>query len=191
MSKLRLPYVDFPRVPAKQLQRLKCGEIYYDNDDGICSFQLVCLLCKMKHYAFEDFSIHIRNVHNMKSESVSACAEDEPQDNCDQFLPEDESDEVVEEEDPIANADYTQQLSVCSFESESEPELQEDNDSQSELEMETPTATALEPSDFNDEDSESEVETEYVFKVGTFLKCVRVYIHVLYIFVETTTEQGV
>lgn len=185
MSKLRLLNVDFPRVPAKQQQRLKCGEIFYDSDDGICSFQLVCLLCKMKHFAFEDFSIHIRNVHSMKWEGASACAEDEPQENCDQFLPEDESDEVVEEEeDPIANADYTKQLRVCSIDSESEHELKQDSDSHSELEMETTTATALEPSDFNDEDSESEVETQYVFKVGTFLKCVHecMYVFTRYIF---------
>lgn len=180
MSKLRLLNVDFPRVPAKQQQRLKCGEIFYDSDDGICSFQLVCLLCKMKHFAFEDFSIHIRNVHSMKWEGASACAEDEPQENCDQFLPEDESDEVVEE-DPIANADYTKQLRVCSFDSESEHELKQDSDSHSELEMETTTATALEPSDFNDEDSESEVETQYVFKVGTFLKCVH---ECMYVFIR-------
>lgn len=173
MSKLRLLNVDFPRVPAKQLQRLKCGEIFYDSDNEICSFQLVCLLCKMKHFAFEDFSIHIRNVHSRKSDGVAtACAEDEPQDNCSQFLREDESDEEVEEEeDPIANEDYNKQLRVCSFELESEPELefQEDSDLHSELEMETTTATALAPSDFYDEDSDSEVEKQYVFKVCTFL----------------------
>lgn len=175
MSKLRLLNVEVSRLPTKQSQRLKCGEIFYDCDDGICSFQLVCFLCKIIHFAFEDFAIHIQNVHSKCGGLASfPTAEAEPQplqDNCLEFLPEDVSDE----EDPIGNTDY-KPLRSCTFndnesasESEPEPEANEscDDDLHSEFEMDTTTATAREPSDFH-ENSESEAEKQHVFKVGYY-----------------------
>lgn len=160
--------------PTKQPQQLKCGEIFYDCDDGICSFQLVCLLCNMKNFGFEDFSIHIRNVHSLASfPKAVESTEDEPQllqDNCLQFMPEDVSDE----EDPIANTNFEKELRGYLFndnqsasDSEPEPEANEscEEHSHSEFEMDTTTATAQEePSDFH-ENSESEGEKEYVYKV--------------------------
>lgn len=63
MLKQCLINVDFSRLHAKQQLRPKCGEIFYESDNEYCSFQLVCCLCEMKHFAFDDFSMHIRNVH--------------------------------------------------------------------------------------------------------------------------------
>ncbi|XP_030564755.1 zinc finger protein 2 [Drosophila novamexicana] len=63
MLKQCLINVDFSRLHANQQLRPKCGEIFYESDNEYCSFQLVCCLCEMKHFAFEDFSMHIRNVH--------------------------------------------------------------------------------------------------------------------------------
>ncbi|KAH8331941.1 hypothetical protein KR067_003950 [Drosophila pandora] len=56
-----LANVDFARLHAQQQLQPKCGEIFYEQEAN--SFQLVCLLCEMKHFAFEDFARHIRNVH--------------------------------------------------------------------------------------------------------------------------------
>ncbi|KAH8420268.1 hypothetical protein KR009_008372, partial [Drosophila setifemur] len=56
-----LANVDFSRLHAQQKVRPKCGEIFYEQEAG--SFQLVCLLCEMKLFAFEDFGRHIRNAH--------------------------------------------------------------------------------------------------------------------------------
>ncbi|KAH8245608.1 hypothetical protein KR032_012505 [Drosophila birchii] len=56
-----LANVDYARLHAQQQLRPKCGEIFYEQEAN--SFQLICLLCEMKHFAFEDFGRHIRNVH--------------------------------------------------------------------------------------------------------------------------------
>ncbi|XP_017064442.1 zinc finger protein 664 isoform X2 [Drosophila eugracilis] len=56
-----LTNVDYVRLHAQQQLRPKCGEIFYEQEAN--SFQLVCLLCEMKHFGFEDFARHIRNVH--------------------------------------------------------------------------------------------------------------------------------
>ncbi|XP_020802982.1 zinc finger protein 664 isoform X1 [Drosophila serrata] len=56
-----LANVDYARLHAQQQLRPKCGEIFYEKEAN--SFQLNCLLCEMKHFAFEDFGRHIRNVH--------------------------------------------------------------------------------------------------------------------------------
>ncbi|XP_052850092.1 zinc finger and SCAN domain-containing protein 2 [Drosophila gunungcola] len=56
-----LANVDYVRLHAQQQLRPKCGEIFYEQEAD--SFQLVCLLCEMKHFGFEDFARHIRNVH--------------------------------------------------------------------------------------------------------------------------------
>ncbi|XP_037723399.1 zinc finger protein 664 [Drosophila subpulchrella] len=56
-----LANVDYVRLHAQQQLRPKCGEIFYEQEAN--SFQLVCLLCEMKHFGFEDFARHIRNVH--------------------------------------------------------------------------------------------------------------------------------
>ncbi|XP_033171567.1 zinc finger protein 2 homolog [Drosophila mauritiana] len=56
-----LANVDYVRLHAQQQLRPKCGEIFYEPEANI--FQLVCLLCDMKHFGFEDFARHIRNVH--------------------------------------------------------------------------------------------------------------------------------
>ncbi|XP_016949295.1 zinc finger and SCAN domain-containing protein 2 [Drosophila biarmipes] len=53
--------VDYVRLHAQQQLRPKCGEIFYEQEAN--SFQLICLLCEMKHFGFEDFARHIRNVH--------------------------------------------------------------------------------------------------------------------------------
>ncbi|EDV92344.1 zinc finger protein 2 homolog [Drosophila grimshawi] len=63
MLKQCLINVDLSRLHAKQQLRPKCGEIFYERDNEYSSFQLVCCLCEMKHFAFDDFSLHIRNVH--------------------------------------------------------------------------------------------------------------------------------
>ncbi|EDW75036.1 uncharacterized protein Dwil_GK19959 [Drosophila willistoni] len=44
-----------------QMRPPKCGEIFYEQEAN--SFQLICCLCNMKHFEFEDFQRHIRNVH--------------------------------------------------------------------------------------------------------------------------------
>ncbi|XP_016994742.2 zinc finger protein 664 [Drosophila takahashii] len=56
-----LANVDYVRLHAQQQLRPKCGEIFYEQEAN--SFQLVCLLCEMKHFGFQDFARHIRNVH--------------------------------------------------------------------------------------------------------------------------------
>lgn len=56
-----LANVDYVRLHAQQQLRPKCGEIFYEQEAN--SFQLICLLCEMKHFGFEDFARHIRNVH--------------------------------------------------------------------------------------------------------------------------------
>ncbi|XP_017035374.1 zinc finger protein ZFP2 isoform X2 [Drosophila kikkawai] len=56
-----LANVDYARLHAQQQLRPKCGEIFYEQEAN--SFQLICLLCEMKHFTFEDFARHIRNVH--------------------------------------------------------------------------------------------------------------------------------
>ncbi|XP_017056252.1 zinc finger protein 431 [Drosophila ficusphila] len=56
-----LANVDYDRLHAQQQLRPKCGEIFYEQEAN--SFQLVCMLCGMKHFGFEDFARHIRNVH--------------------------------------------------------------------------------------------------------------------------------
>ncbi|XP_016990226.2 zinc finger and SCAN domain-containing protein 2 [Drosophila rhopaloa] len=56
-----LANVDYVRLHAQQQLRPKCGEIFYEQEAN--SFQLVCLLCEMKHFGFDDFARHIRNVH--------------------------------------------------------------------------------------------------------------------------------
>jgi len=56
-----LANVDYVRLHAQQQLRPKCGEIFYEQEAN--TFQLICLLCEMKHFGFEDFARHIRNVH--------------------------------------------------------------------------------------------------------------------------------
>ncbi|XP_030378193.1 zinc finger protein 664 [Scaptodrosophila lebanonensis] len=48
-------------VDYKQHIQPKCGEIFYENECN--GFQLVCCLCGLKAFSFEDFVLHIRNGH--------------------------------------------------------------------------------------------------------------------------------
>ncbi|XP_017138923.1 zinc finger protein 813 [Drosophila miranda] len=61
MLKHCLTHVDYTRLHAQQKMQPKCGEIFYEQE---CNrFHLACCLCDMKHFSFDDFVRHIRNVH--------------------------------------------------------------------------------------------------------------------------------
>jgi len=146
MLKQCLINVDFSRLHAKQQSRPKCGEIFYESDNEYCSFQLVCCLCEMKHFAFDDFSMHIRNVHFDKhgkprtatQQTVNTHPEPEQQlqfisstsqsvlegitKNDNEFLSDEAEDESDEDVD-IADALDKKALRICAFNNvKSEPE---------------------------------------------------------------------
>ncbi|XP_034479334.1 zinc finger protein 664 isoform X2 [Drosophila innubila] len=192
MLKQCLINVDFSRLHAKQQSRPKCGEIFYESDNEYCSFQLVCCLCEMKHFAFDDFSMHIRNVHFDKNgkprtttqQTVNTHPEQQLQfinstsqsvlegitNNDNEFL----SDEAESDEDAdIADALDKTALRICAF-NEVKPEpapakiesahFECNSQSEDELDADCSTTAGQEFSDAEADDAESDLETQSVFQ---------------------------
>lgn len=179
MLKQCLVNVDFSRLHVKQKLRPKCGEIFYESENEFCSFQLVCCLCEMKHFAFDDFSMHIRNVHFDKQGKPRTQVKADRNDACQQFPPlnttaysgDDERNEGSNEDDNVGDA-----LQVCSFDDVKLETVQLENNKNGRAEdsfhsadeLDAPTAEAPSFSDIDDHDEETdcEMEAQSVFKVS-------------------------
>jgi len=178
MLKQCLINVDFSRLHAKQQLHPKCGEIFYESDNdetSSCSFHLVCCLCEMKHFAFDDFSMHIRNVHfdkegKPRTHMITSKTADSEQElklsvkDANDLLTDEASDEDVDNGETLTNTP----LRICAFDKfKSEP--RENNEtthfecsSQSEDELEDMGAEE----DLSHEEADSELDTQSIFKVS-------------------------
>ncbi|KAM8720528.1 hypothetical protein ACLKA7_006554 [Drosophila subpalustris] len=195
MLKQCLINVDYSRLHAKQQLRPKCGEIFYESDnDEYCSFQLICCLCEMKHFAFEDFTMHIRNVHFDKdgkplTQAINRAITQQQAGSTDseqqlQFIDSvhesnskdanellsDEADEASDE-DAADDAANKKPLRICAFNKvKSEPEItgnthfEDSFQSEDELDAESGTTSGQEFSDANDVDAESDLAAQSVFQ---------------------------
>lgn len=194
MLKQCLINVDFSRLHAKQQLHPKCGEIFYESDSNeeasSCSFQLVCCLCEMKHFAFDDFSMHIRNVHfdkqgkprtHMITSKTTKTTDTEQQlklnksistvsdvilKDANDLLTDEASDEDVDNGDALSNTP----MRVCAFKKfKSEPPENNENthfecSSQSEDELDMDNTGAEQDFSNDNEDAESDLETQSIFK---------------------------
>lgn len=183
MLKQCLINVDFSRLHANQQLLPKCGEIFYGSENEHCSFQLVCCLCEMKHFAFDDFSMHIRNVHFDKQGKprthVRANNNDAYQQlpllNATPSTVTDERSDGSDEDDNVADAAAIKPLRVCAFNEvklenvllENNKNSQDEDCCHSADELDEATAGSQNFSDVDDDDTaDSETEIQSVFKVS-------------------------
>lgn len=179
MLKQCLVNVDFSRLHVNPQLRPKCGEIFYESENEFCSFQLVCCLCEMKHFAFDDFSMHIRNVHFDKQGKPRTQVKADRNDACQQLPPlnvtanagDDERNEGSDEDDNDGDT-----LRVCSFDEVKLETVQLENNKNGRAEdschsadeLDAPTAGVPSFTDVDDDEeaTDSEAEPQSVFKVS-------------------------
>ncbi|EDW07945.1 zinc finger protein 2 homolog [Drosophila mojavensis] len=177
MLKQCLVNVDFSRLHVNPQLRPKCGEIFYESENEFCSFQLVCCLCEMKHFAFDDFSMHIRNVHFDKQGKPRTQVKADRNDACQQLPPlnvtanagDDERNEGSDEDDNDGDT-----LRVCSFDEVKLETVQLENNKNGRAEdschsadeLDAPTAGVPSFTDVDDDEeaTDSEAEPQSVFK---------------------------
>ncbi|XP_022214662.2 zinc finger protein 664 [Drosophila obscura] len=169
MLKHCLVHVDYTRLHAQQKMQPKCGEIFYEQECN--SFHLACCLCDMKHFSFDDFVRHIRNIHFDKqgkpqTQAVTVRAPVQPNSAEEKFLTAVKCDDVHEPEDPftLRISDHKDVQSKGNLETEGLWECAE-NTSNSEsdgcdLEPETILGS---PCDRTDEENEDEAQ-QSIFK---------------------------